>query len=363
MEAIMAGKNPDIMLSQGTATILNFAIRGALLDFKQFKDFDEAVKDFHPSAIVPFMYKDGCYSLPETQTFLVMFYRKDVLAELGADVPQTWEDFYRILPLVQRSNMEIGLPSIIGDVGAASTTNAASQAMFTTFLLQNGGSYYNENLTRTALDEPEALAAFLRVVELYTHYEFPTAFDFGTRFRRGEMPIGINGYSGFNALSIFTPEIKGLWDVAPIPGTLRPDGSIDRSEGSDVSGPLAMSNTKNKDHAWEFIKWYVSADTQVRWGLENEALFGPSARYSTANIEAMKRLPWTADERDRILAQWQFIKGIPETPGSYYVPIGLMNALQLSVTGRANPVMTYKYWVDEINAELERKQDEFNFNR
>ena len=51
-----------------------------------------------PSAMVPFT-RDQVYALPDQQEFPMMFYRKDILTELGLDIPRTWDDIYRILLL------------------------------------------------------------------------------------------------------------------------------------------------------------------------------------------------------------------------------------------------------------------------
>ena len=53
-----------------------------------------------------------------------------------------------------------------------------------------------------------------------------------------------------------------------------------------------MEQAKNKDASWEFLKWWTSKDVQVRFGREMEGLMGAAARYPTANIEALKELPW-----------------------------------------------------------------------
>ena len=37
----------------------------------------------------PFKYGDSLYALPETQNFQMMFYRKDILKELGIEIPKT----------------------------------------------------------------------------------------------------------------------------------------------------------------------------------------------------------------------------------------------------------------------------------
>ena len=37
-------------------------------------------------------FQGGVYGIPETQEFLMLFYRKDILGQLGLAVPETWED-------------------------------------------------------------------------------------------------------------------------------------------------------------------------------------------------------------------------------------------------------------------------------
>ena len=64
---------------------------------------------------------------------------------------------------------------------------------------------------------------------LYNDYGLPTVFDFVSRFRSGEMPIGLFPYSTYNTLVVSAPEIRNLWDFTLFPGTLQADGSIDRS--------------------------------------------------------------------------------------------------------------------------------------
>ena len=49
------------------------------------------------------------YGLPETQSFPMMFVRKDVLADLGIDIPRTWDDVLEAIPVLQANNMQIGM--------------------------------------------------------------------------------------------------------------------------------------------------------------------------------------------------------------------------------------------------------------
>ncbi len=42
----------------------------------------------------------------------MMFYRVDVLAGLGLSIPRTWDEFHAIIPILQKNNLDVGLPNI-----------------------------------------------------------------------------------------------------------------------------------------------------------------------------------------------------------------------------------------------------------
>ncbi|MCC2728377.1 hypothetical protein LK490_21270, partial [Blautia sp. MSK22_86] len=77
-----------------------------------------------------------------------------------------------------------------------------------------------------------------------------------------------------NTLMVSAPEIKGLWDFTLIPGTEKTDENgntyIDRSDFITGSGTMmiASDDEDTKQRAWEFMKWWASSDTQVRFGRE-----------------------------------------------------------------------------------------------
>ena len=109
--AILAGTAPDVAIG---AASMDLAFRGAIADLTQFPDFPEVAERFSKSAFVPFRFRDSVYALPETQTFPVLFYRKDILEELGLEIPQTWDEVKEIIPLLQRNNMEFGITGLTG---------------------------------------------------------------------------------------------------------------------------------------------------------------------------------------------------------------------------------------------------------
>lgn len=77
------------------------------------------------------------------------------------------------------------------------------------------------------------------------------------RFRTGEAPIVIADYTLYNQLQVSAPDIKGLWGFTMVPGTVREDGTVDHSVPSAGSAVIMMSRAKDKEAAWEFMKWWV----------------------------------------------------------------------------------------------------------
>lgn len=372
IEATLAGKGPDIALMQATAQPINFAIRGAIVDLKEMANtydadeggWDAIVGRFGPGALTPFEFDNKVYALPESQSYDVMFYRKDVFAELGLSVPRTWEEFYQIVPVLQRNNLEVGLPDISAVVSGVVQSAPANQNMFSALLFQKGGTYYKDDLKSTAFDEEPAKEAFAELVECYTKFDFPVKYNFYNRFRSGEMPIAVQAYTQYNQLKAAAPEIEGLWGMAPIPGTIvgvdeNGNELIDRSQGSTISGCVMFEKTKDKEAAWEFIKWYTSAEAQTRYALDMEAIMGPSARQAVSNLDAFENLPWTKDEKVILRRSWEEVRGIEELPGSYYTARGIQNAFRMAAYDYENPYEQLALKNKEINEEIKRKYEEF----
>ncbi len=370
IEATLAGKGPDIALMQPTAQPVNYAIRGALVDLKDIAvkydgpdGWNNVANQFSAGALTPFKFDGAVYALPETQAFDVMFYRKDVFAELGLSIPRTWEEFYQIVPVLQRNNLEVGLPDISASVAGVVQSAPANQNMFSALVFQKGGSYYKDDLKSTAFDEEPAKEAFAELVECYTKFDFPVKYNFYNRFRSGEMPLAIQPYTQYNQLSAAAPEIDGLWDIAPIPGTIVEvkDGVeyIDRSQGSTITGAVMFQKTKDKEAAWEFLKWYTGAEAQIRYALDMESIMGPAARQAVSNLEAFEGLPWTKDQKAVLRSSWVEVRGIEEVPGSYYTARGIQNAFRLAAYNYENPYEQFALKNKEINDEITRKYEEF----
>lgn len=358
LNAVVAGKGPDVVLSVGADQPVNYALRNAAEDLTQFEDCKDVLDVFYPSAYRAYEYNGGLYAIPETQTYHVMFYRKDILEELEIEIPQTWDDVINLLPTIQGNNMEVGIPS-------PTSATLPDVSLYYTLLYQNGTDIYNGVATSTIIDNEAGVDAFSRYTRFFTDYGMPTEYDFVSRFRSGQMPIGISPYSTYNTLVVSAPEIRGLWDFTLIPGTVRTDDSgkeyIDRSVYSTGTCTMMIhsDNEVKKQLAWEFMKWWAETDTQVRFGRELEALLGSSARYATANKEAFSQLAWSADDVEVLEEQWKTTVGFREVAGGYYTGRHIINAVRKVINEKEDPRETILDYAITINEELIKKRKEF----
>ena len=250
--------------------------------------------------------------------------------------------------------MNVGIPSLAA-VGQAGNDLSG----FLTHLYQRNGWLYNEEGSRTLLDSENAIKAFDVYTKFFTHYKTPKVFDFVNRFRTGEMPIGFADYTNFNTLEVFAPEIRGLWGFALMPGIEQGDGSINRSVPTGTLASMIFSNTKNPELAWEFMKWWLSADTQLRFGRELESVMGAAARYPTANYDAFKRLSWGSEQMAVLDEQRSWTVGTPEVPGGYFVSRHIINATRRILIKGEDTRETVLDYCLTINSELEKKRKEF----
>lgn len=370
MNAVLAGRGPNVVLSVGADQPVNYALRGAAEDLTQFDDWEEVMSHYTPSSYEQYALDGHIYGIPETQTFNVMFYRKDVLEELELEIPNTWQDLIEMLPTIQGNNLSVGIPTA---AGSSSTTTASTAIMsnvpdlslYFTLLYQYGGDMYNKSGTKTTVDDEAGIKAFDDYIRYFNDYGIPVIYDFVSRFRSGEMPIGIAAYSTYNTLMVSAPEIRGLWDFAVIPGTEYTDENgntyIDRSDF--ITGNATMMTRIEDDtlrqNSWEFMKWWASVDTQVRFGREIEALLGSSARYATANKDAFVQLSWSADDIAVLNEQWEQTVGIREVPGGYFTGRHISNAIRKVINKKEDSRETIIDYSIMINDEITKKRKEF----
>ena len=348
IEAKVSGKGPDIQIGADSSTVVNLGLRGALVDLSTFDDYWDVLRDneYMEGSEIPFRLEGKYFGLPTSNAFSVMFVRTDIFQRMGLKVPNTWDDMYDVAQVLQRYNMTLG-----------------SAPSFASLLYQNGGSYYNEELTEVQFTSDVAVDALTQHAEFYTKYGFPISFDFVSRFRTGEMPIAIAGYSNYNSLKYSAPEISGLWEMFLMPGSVQKDGSVNYTQvDNSVTGIIMLESAKRQDACWEFMKWWVDYKSQTQYAIDVEAALGVASRYTPASMKTLRELGWTTEELNVLLDQASKIEFIPIVPGDYYVSRGLNNSFRGVIYDNANPREILTEWTIKINDELRRKYLEFHKN-
>lgn len=356
LPAVLAKKGPDVALgiaqtagqTNAQVDVNNLAIRNALYDLSQFSDIDTVKESFYDYALKPFEWNKGLYALPETQTWSMLFYRKDILNELGItlDELETWDSILEsVLPKLKKSSLSFGIMPTIQN--------------YITFLYQSGGSLYSDDGRESALNSSEAIESMKLFSFLYTQYGFQLSYDFSNRFRNGEMPIAIAEFTSYNNLMLFAPEIKGLWGMLPVPGTVREDGTVDQTTVATFTGTVMMADTKNAEEAWEFMKWWSSDEIQDAFGKRLEAVVGTASRYNTANRNAIARVQWDPDMRESMQKQAEMLREYPEVPGGYFTSRLFNFAFRSIVYDSKDVRESMDDVANDISLEMKNKRDEY----
>ncbi len=418
LPSILSGKGPDVYLGLGSADVINYAIRDAVVgvngndphltaeENKVFSNFvyettdqnapkqlfyeknqlsaeemqsrglklvstafDQLVADsFRPAAMrtltiyspdnagKPDGQRDVTYGIPMTMSFAMMFYRMDILAELNQEVPETWDQLLEILPVFQANNMDIGVSYI-------SALDFMMYQMGGSMWKYDDDSIYDSKYAgaKIDLDSEIALEAFEFVCRLYTDYSFPVSFNTANRFRTGEMPITIGDYASiYNTLVIYATDIAGTWEFGSLPGSVnRKTGEINYNSLAGISASVILNGCDNMLAAWQFLQWQTSAKVQATYANRIVALIGPAAKYESANVNAVMDMSWTAKEKEAITEQMANLDAIVNYPGSYIYSRYMQFAFLDVYNDDANAHDSMMGYIDAINAEIARKRDEF----
>ncbi|MCL2464347.1 MAG: extracellular solute-binding protein [Micrococcales bacterium] len=376
LPATLAGVGPDVALGMAGGDVINYAIRSAAVPLNGFDTYNDVIQRFDPSAMASVTLQDDrqdpsqwqVFGLPETQSFTMMYYRKDVFANLGLWVPQTWDDVYALIPVLQLNQMQIGLLPGTGSVQM--------------FMYQEQMPFYKGDGYATNLDTNTGIASFKKMTDFYQLYKFPTVYDVTgyNRFRSGMMPLVFaDNVGAYNLMSVSMPELRGMWGFVPLPGTIRAKqagddakGFIDLGNGqvvdntspSSVSACVMITSARNRgeqamEMAWKFMDWWTSDAAQSAYGNQMITVLGPSGRYNTANVSALDSQPWPAQDYAALKAQFAHLTGTPNVPGSYIVDRYVQYAWQAVYNNNVNPVDAILDNNIFINRELARKRTEF----
>ena len=388
INGLLADNFPDVSLQMARTEPVNLGIRGALADLSEMPGFDETIKQFQSGltdeqiaamsdeefkevmlttgAVAPYTYNGKTYALPDTQNFMLMFYREDILKELGFDEPpQTWDEFLYYATIIQRKNMSVYVPYT--QITTSTTVNAGigNLHLYPTLMWQHGLNIYNEDGNKTMIAGKSELEVFKKWTDFYLEYDFLKEADFYNRMRVGTMPLGIAPYTTYMTFYATAPEIRGRWKIAKVPGVdTNGNGVIDVESfegavaGSGTGCAIIKESTK-KEQAWAFLKWWTSAETQQRYNENLQSILGMIGRTAVSNKEAFENLAWDKDDLQLLKSQWAEIMEVQEVPGSYDVTRAIDQAFWSVLEDKAKVKDAVTKWSKIADREIERKINEY----
>ena len=327
LTASTSGQAPDVMFWDRWRTSL-YGPKNVLAPIDDFMAKDGVNRDdFYKEALRELTYNGKLYGLPITVDARALFYNKKLLDAAGVNPPATWDELEQAaVKLTKWNGNKLDVAGFsLQDVG-----------LFNMYLQQAGGKMLSDDGNSTAFNSPQGMDVLNFWDKLMKDKVYQVGFEQGL----GEgQDAFVNGkvammYTGPWMLSTYKKYGKDLqFGVVPPPAGPRGDkGSVMGGFGLVI--PAA---SKNKEAAWEFIKWWT-ADPQ------NSLLWAKTSLNIPGNIKAIQDPFFQNDPFWKpFLETLQFAKIRPPYAG--YSPMetdGLMPKLQLFMEGKADAATTLK---------------------
>ena len=341
---------PDIFVL-GTETV-DFGLRGGLVDLAKFKpaEFAQMEKQVFGSLMGPFSFRNTRFGMPVSIGAMISAYRKDILNEMGMDIPNEWDDIKKWQPKALAQKRTFGFH--YGSVQYDSIWGAY------TLITQNGGQLFNPDGFSSALNKPESIKGFQEYISLFKDYKFPQAGVGIAPFVSGEWLMLTDGIWLYPNLLQHAPQLKGKWVLDLIPGTKQKDGSIHHGSfvGSSVMGISIYS--KHKEEAWQFIKWFTTAkaQTDISNGIREQV---PGSMWLPANKEALSKINIDEDARKTFYGQLSHSE-----PAPYAINVAVLYrfvkfAVDRCILENADPKAAILKAADDMNNEMARRKKEY----
>ena len=349
--AMASNDTPDLAVI-GSEWPLEFGIRGGLVDMREMfgEEYDKLFATAFPGLNESLTYYNTGFGLNSSFGQTLTYYRTDIFAENGWEVPATWDEARALLPKMQARDMNIGS-------GSWYLTPDWFGAYI--FMWQHGIREVNEERTRTTWDTPEAIAAFTEFMELFTVHGIPLeSVPFIEAISRGDYPFIVGISWGYSDITLGAPQLKGKWDICLIPGKKQPDGTINHAAYIGGNPYVMFKNSKHKEEAFEFLKWWLSAEVQREFAdmVWNKL----QIIYQPANMEAYNSVTFLPESHRRILnIQAEQSRAPLFALGLVVSRRNLTNAARAVVLTGADPKAELLKAAEISNDELARKQKEY----
>lgn len=211
--------------------------------------------DFQAGPVGLTTYEDQIVGVPMITESEMLYYRTDLLADAGLEVPTTMEELEEAARTIKEENE--------GTAGIVMRSQAsAAVTQFSGFLYSFGGDWVDEQ-GNSAIASPEAQEAYAyygRLLHDYGPDQISTDMSWpesAAIFAQGDAGFWIDASSLYE--NVYDPENSQVGDqvgFAPFPEG--PAGSQPYNVAAWALG--INSASENEENAWEFIQWATSPE-------------------------------------------------------------------------------------------------------
>jgi len=272
LTAIASKKGPDV-IQMGTSWIPEFAEAKALADLTPYveKYPDLNPDNFYPGAVESGRYGDTYVGSPWYVETRVLYYRTDLLKEVGYDnAPTTWEELSDAAQkLAARGQGKYGI-----------SIDPKEQSLGFMFSRQNGAEWFNDDL-QPNFNDPKFVEAVQYINSFYQNGSAPKdlGLDIIPAFKEGILPMFISGPWMIKMIHDQAPEIDNKWAIAVLP---KKENNSSLLGGSDLS---VFEHSKNKEAAVKFIAFMSKAETQLKWMEQTSSLPAVTAAWDNEKLK------------------------------------------------------------------------------
>ncbi|HBG02001.1 MAG TPA: ABC transporter substrate-binding protein [Firmicutes bacterium] len=273
----------DVFMQRPLQEAKQFQTNGWYADLRPFAQDDAELDldDFFPSGILAETVDGVLTGIPIVTEQEIIYYRKDLFEEAGIKVPTTMEEFE-----VAAAHFNDPANGFYGFVSRGQRAAAVTQ--FSSYLYSFDASFDVDGVA--TLNTPEAIAAFTFYGDMLRNYGPPGVLNMSwpqalAIFAQGNAAMYTDASVFYS--NMLDPEQS---DVGELVGFAQfPAGSAGSRPYSVVSWGVSMAGTsRNKEAAWEFMKWATSKETTLAAQYRQV----PSARTSAwANPEGVVNFP------------------------------------------------------------------------
>ncbi|CAI3251045.1 extracellular solute-binding protein [Enterococcus cecorum] len=253
LTAIASKKGPDV-LQMGTTWMPEFQKAGALTDMSKYINKYENLKpdNFFKGSVETTVFDGKSYGIPWAAETRVLFYRTDILKNVGYDeAPKTWDELEDAAKkLSDRGKDKYGI-----------NIDSKEQTLAFMFARQNGSPLFEDG--KPLFNTPRFVEAVSYLNDFIQKGYSPKedlGMDVSQTFSGDAMvPMFISGPWMAKAVKDTVPDAKGKWAIATLP---KKENNLSSMGGSNLT---IFKYSKQKDNAAKFIEFMSRPENQMKW--------------------------------------------------------------------------------------------------